>query len=165
MQERRQRRARFDALWAAHHDAVRRYALRREPALADDVVAETFAVAWRRLESVPAEPLPWLYGVARKTLANLRRREAHQVAVATRAGAEPVLAAAPLDGELLAALARLGPRDREALLLAAWEGLQAPSWRRPSAAQPRPRRCGCTGPAGAWPPSWTARRCGPDRAR
>ena len=35
-----------------------------------------------------------------------------------------MLAAAPLDGELLAALARLGPRDREALLLAAWEGLQ-----------------------------------------
>src|SRR5690348_5784505 len=118
MQERLPRRARFDALWAAHHDAVRRYALRREPALADDVVAETFAVAWRRLDDVPDQPLPWLYGVARKSLANLRRREAHQAAVAARAGREPTVVAAGVDRELLAALARLRPGDREALLLA-----------------------------------------------
>ena len=56
---------RFDRLFAAHFDAVRAYAWRRDPATADDVAAETFLVAWRRLEDIPADSLPWLIGVAR----------------------------------------------------------------------------------------------------
>jgi RNA polymerase sigma-70 factor (ECF subfamily) len=53
------------------------YALRRvdRPEDAADVVAETFLVAWRRLDDVPpgAQARLWLYGVARRQLANQRR--------------------------------------------------------------------------------------------
>jgi RNA polymerase sigma-70 factor, ECF subfamily len=53
---------------------VRAYALRRaSPDAAQDVVADTFLVVWRRLEDVPADALPWLYGIARRVLANQRR--------------------------------------------------------------------------------------------
>ena len=65
---------RFEALYAEHFGRVLAYVLRRAPAaVAADVVADVFLVAWRRLERVPAEPLPWLLSVARKTLANERR--------------------------------------------------------------------------------------------
>ena len=68
------RNERFESLFREHHAAVRGYALRRGPPdMAPDVVAETFLVAWRRLDDVPADPLPWLYGVARRGLANARR--------------------------------------------------------------------------------------------
>src|SRR3954452_14655936 len=59
------REARFNGLFDAHYSAVRAYAWRRDPSNADDVVAETFLVAWRRLDDVPADSLPWLLGVAR----------------------------------------------------------------------------------------------------
>lgn len=70
------RQARFEALFNEHYGALHRYALRRaEPALAEEVVNEAFLVAWRRLDSVPEDPLPWLYATAGHVLAN-RRREA-----------------------------------------------------------------------------------------
>ena len=66
-----ERRARFERIWHDCASAVAAYALRRtSPEAVEDAVAETFLVAWRRLDEVPAEPLPWLYGVARRTLAN-----------------------------------------------------------------------------------------------
>jgi RNA polymerase sigma-70 factor (ECF subfamily) len=65
---------RFEALYAEHYGRVLAYVLRRAPAaVASDVVADVFLVAWRRLEQVPDDPVPWLLGVARKTLANERR--------------------------------------------------------------------------------------------
>ena len=68
------RNERFERIFREHYAAVRSYALRRAPSdMAPDVVAETFLVAWRRLDDVPADPLPWLYGVARRVLANARR--------------------------------------------------------------------------------------------
>jgi len=55
---------RFSEPYQAHYEAVSRYALRRtDPETARDVVAETFFVAWRRLNSVPADDAqakPWL---------------------------------------------------------------------------------------------------------
>jgi DNA-directed RNA polymerase specialized sigma24 family protein len=112
----------FEEIYDRHHDAVERYARRRMPAdLVEDVVAETFLVCWRRLDDVPAEALPWLYAVARKTIANQRRaavrRTAAPVDVAA-AGPEPVG-----DPQLAAAFAGLSDRDREVLRLVAWEGL------------------------------------------
>ena len=54
----------FERLFRAHYWAVRGYVLRRFPsAFAEDVLAETFLIAWRRLESVPDDALPWLIGV------------------------------------------------------------------------------------------------------
>ena len=66
--------ARFDRLWADHAAAVVRYARRHVlPDDVEDVLAETFVVAWRRLDEIPEFGLPWLLGVARGVSANVRR--------------------------------------------------------------------------------------------
>jgi len=123
-------RERFEDLYAQHAAAVTGYALRRtEPARAEDVVAEVFLVAWRRLQDVPHEPRPWLFGVARRVLANERRRVARHDALVDSlvvpAGARADFAddTGMAGGTLGAALALLSDTDREALLLTAWEGL------------------------------------------
>jgi RNA polymerase sigma-70 factor, ECF subfamily len=65
---------RFEELFRSNYRAVLAYALRRaDPETADEVVADTFLVCWRRLDEVPARALPWLLGVARRCLANRRR--------------------------------------------------------------------------------------------
>jgi len=122
------REARFTELFDAHREAVRAYLWRRDPELADDVTAETFLVCWRRLDAVPPEPLPWLLGVARNIRLNQRRGDARRARLERRLRAEP---AAPDDpaaalGErdaVHAALRKLDERDREVLLLTAWERL------------------------------------------
>src|SRR4029450_2647016 len=69
------------------YPVVRAYARRRAaPDAAQDVVADTFLVAWRRLEDVPEDALPWLYGVARRVLANQRRSAARGAARERRGG-------------------------------------------------------------------------------
>jgi RNA polymerase sigma factor (sigma-70 family) len=70
---------RFEQIYAEHREAVRAYVRRRAPETAvDDVVSDTFLVCLRKIDRVPPEPLPWLYAVARKTLANERRRRARR---------------------------------------------------------------------------------------
>jgi RNA polymerase sigma factor (sigma-70 family) len=120
-----ERRARFERIWHECAPAVASYALRRTmPEAVEDAVAETFLVAWRRLDDVPAEPLPWLYGVARRTLANQRRGQARRAALTARLELElPTLPPQSGDGRVLEALGALGARDRELLMLVAWEGL------------------------------------------
>jgi RNA polymerase sigma-70 factor, ECF subfamily len=80
--------ARFNALYCAHSQAVLRYAGRRtDPDSAGDIVAETFLVAWRRLDDVPTGPgqaEPWLYAVARRVLANAERSNRRAQRVAAR---------------------------------------------------------------------------------
>jgi RNA polymerase sigma factor (sigma-70 family) len=129
----RERELRLAALYAAHGRSVLAYAVRRavDEHDAADVVAETFLVAWRRLDDVPLGDLAlmWLYGVARRTLANQQRSERRRRRLAERLGRElvPALQAVapsePAAIPILAALAGLGPRDREIVLLAAWEEL------------------------------------------
>jgi RNA polymerase sigma-70 factor (ECF subfamily) len=122
---------RFEGLFRANYPAVRAYALRRTSAeAAQDVVAETFLVTWRRLDDVPADALPWLYGVARRVLANQRRTLDRGTALERRlAGAAPRLAGhdpgdSAGDAEILrVALGRLSEPSREALMLVAWHGL------------------------------------------
>jgi RNA polymerase sigma-70 factor (ECF subfamily) len=120
---------RFDSLYRQHSGTVKRYVLRRFDAQwADDVVADVFVVCWRRLEDVPDDPLPWLLAVARHVLANRRRRDARQGALARVLRFErPPAGNAPGDlkpgTEVWRALAALSERDRELLLLVAWEGL------------------------------------------
>ena len=55
-----------------------------QPDLADDIVAETFLVAWRRLDDVPDDAGPWLFGVARNVRLNLQRSARRQQAVARK---------------------------------------------------------------------------------
>lgn len=120
-------RAAFERLWDENHPRVLAYARRRLPeAEADDVAADTFLVAWRRRAQMPAgdQALPWLYGVARKVAADKRRSGARRERLIVALSGNP----GPGTGEgvdtgLLEALAELGEKDREALLLVAWEGL------------------------------------------
>jgi len=96
--------------------------------MADDVVAEVFVVCWRRFDEMPAEPLPWLLGVARHVLLTLRRAEHRRDALHTRlidSDSSPGQDTGVLlgDGVLAAALQRLSEGDCELLLLVAWEGL------------------------------------------
>ncbi len=125
-----QRRERFEALFERCHTDVLAYVLRRAPrTVVDDVVSETFLVAWRALDGVPAEPLPWLYGVARRTLANHRRGRRRSAALSARLTRvaveppEPELLGEGIEPALRDALLALSEREREALLLVAWEGL------------------------------------------
>jgi RNA polymerase sigma-70 factor (ECF subfamily) len=65
---------RFEQIYEAHRASVSAFVRRRAPEfVVEDVVSETFLVCWRKLDRVPDEPLPWLYAVARRTLANQRR--------------------------------------------------------------------------------------------
>ncbi|HET8535644.1 MAG TPA: sigma-70 family RNA polymerase sigma factor [Solirubrobacteraceae bacterium] len=121
--------SRVDALFREHGADVLAYALRRtDPDTAQDVVAEVFAIAWRRINRVPdTEPVLWLYAVARRVLANQRRAaDRRQALVAVlRPLAARQASADNGDLPLVAALARLRPDDRELLMLTAWEGLDA----------------------------------------
>lgn len=124
----------FEVLYRRHADAVLAYGRRRTDDLqsAQDVLAETFLVAWRRRDAVPVDALPWLYAVAGHVLRNERRSERRQLAVGDRLIRErewEVVATDESTGDedddrgVLRALAALRPIDREALLLVAWEEL------------------------------------------
>lgn len=98
---------------------------------AHDVLSEVFLAAWRRIDELPGEPLPWLLGTARRVLANHRRGEARRAALVERAqgawagstrSAEDD-AGDGMDSALFAAMATLSEPDREALMLVAWDGL------------------------------------------
>ena len=124
-------RERLEALFEAHHRVLLAYAARRCATLddAEDVVAEVFVVAWRRLETVPEgdAAVLWLYGVARRTVANHRRGGARQARLRDRMKATtprpPVTDVPTDDGAALEALARLSSSDQELLRLVAWEEL------------------------------------------
>ena len=127
-----ERQARFEALYAANHSPIFGYALRRtaSPDDAADILAETFLTAWRRLDELPPgdDAKMWLYGVARRALANYYRGERRRSALADRLHAELASSYVPpsSDGEsakITEALRRLPQRQLEVLALNAWEGL------------------------------------------
>ena len=114
-------------LWAAK---VHAYALRHCGVEgADDVVSETFIVAWRRIEVIPEDALPWLLVVARNTIAHRRRSAGRRArlddALTARIPDQPrtteEIATSRL--ETLEALRHLSAKEREAVLLIAWDGL------------------------------------------
>lgn len=125
-----ERRRRLEALFTSYGRDVLAYARRRiDVATADDVLDEVFVVAWRRLEEIPAgDPLPWLLACARRVVANQRREERRRAALVNRLAVEASISEGPVepsDGALARALASISERDREVLLLVAWEGLSA----------------------------------------
>lgn len=127
------RAERFRALFDAEWPGLLGYAARRtDPESAADVVADTFLVAWRRLDDVPlgSEARLWLYGVARRTLANHRRGDQRRDRLAERLRSQVVEAMPPGwedrsdDADLVhRALLRVDEHDRELLRLTSWEGL------------------------------------------
>jgi len=98
---------------------------------ADDAVAEAYAIAWRRQQDIRAGvELGWMIGVARRVLANARRRRRRAGALHALLDLQPkAVAPDPAerveDGDLRAALMTLSPLDREAVLLAAWFDLSS----------------------------------------
>jgi len=126
-----ERAARFEAMFDRYAGRVYAYAARRStPDAANETVGETFLIAWRRLDVVPDNALPWLLNVAGKVLANRRRsdqrREAFTTERARALQASPGFDPADAVSTRLAierALDRLPPAEREALTLVAWDGL------------------------------------------
>lgn len=124
----------LEELVDAHSGDVRRYLYRRligtsDPAAtADDLTADVLVVAWRRRATVPeGAELPWLYAVARRVLANYRRRP-QDVLVADLGELDAIDESDPADivtddAVLADAWRSLSSRDREVLRLVAWEGL------------------------------------------
>jgi len=129
------RHERFELLYETHYPAVLAYALRRAPSRADayDVCAETFLVAWRRVDDLPGNghTVVWLYGVCRRLLSNTRRSSRRRAQLVSKLEAQPIppSRSAPVfpteddHDHVLQALGRLRPLDQEILRLSTWEGL------------------------------------------
>lgn len=120
----------LEGMWSTHADRVYAYAARRlGPELAEDVVADTFVVAWRHRTRRPHRELPWLYGVARRVIRDRYRSQDRWTKLQQR-----IEVNRPSLGDTVAerasaavaanhALAALDEADRETLLLVSWEGL------------------------------------------
>ncbi|GGM81651.1 siderophore-interacting protein [Longimycelium tulufanense] len=120
----------FTALYRETYSTIYGYIYRRVPPEdVADLVAETYLTAWRRRRLLPVEPLRWLLVTARNVVMTARRR------AGTRAAIEAAVLRARTDGvedpdvtdriALWTALARLGDRDREVLMLTCWDGVTA----------------------------------------
>lgn len=127
-------RERFEALFRQNVADIASYCrwCLRSRGDAEDAVAEVFLIAWRRLDDVPAGEAarPWLYGTARRVVANQARADARRSKLNGKLNSQPVAIEEteeepPLAGQVHEALAALGPRDRELLFLAECEGLTA----------------------------------------
>lgn len=127
------RQARFEEVYDAYSRLILAYAARRTSNGEDaaDVTAETFAVAWRRIDDVPAgeQARLWLYAVARRVLANHHRGNRRRRQLASRAAqhAARIVVDAATEGPdadaIAEAFARLTDADRELLTLVGWDGL------------------------------------------
>ncbi len=133
-----QREARFRALFTDAYQDVLRFAQRRvHPSHAEDVVAEAFVVAWRRLDDAPRRPddlRAWLFGITRNHLLNARRGQGRRDALAVRIAEtathswsqHPSVDLVPHRLDLAAAWRRLSPADQEVLALTVFEDLTSP---------------------------------------
>ncbi|GAA1032455.1 hypothetical protein GCM10009557_31000 [Virgisporangium ochraceum] len=123
--------ARFEDLYRGCSQDLLGYALRRvdRPQDAADVVAETFLVAWRRIDEIPDDRArPWLFRVARNVMANQQRADRRRADLAERLRLElsqQTVVQPDVPASLRAAFATLTDADREVLRLVAWEGLSA----------------------------------------
>lgn len=122
----------FREFFAAHHPQILAYAIRRVPDVADDVVAEVFAVAWRRKNQIPDRALPWLYATARQIVLHQHRSHARRRRLMDRLsqrvtplvdGSDDVVDQVDAHRQVHRMLARLSAPDAEILRLWAWESL------------------------------------------
>jgi RNA polymerase sigma-70 factor (ECF subfamily) len=124
--------ARFESLYAARYRDIAGYVRRRvADDDADDVIANVFAVAWRRIDNVPAPPDDrlWLFTVARNSVADHDRSRQRRLRLHTRLaqdqgapGPHPASSESRYE-PVLAAMAALKPAEREALQLVLWDEL------------------------------------------
>lgn len=128
----------FEALYHRHYRYVLGYCGRRvPPSDVQDAVADTFLVAWRRFDEIPAGEAqrPWLYGVAYRVIGNKRRSDSRRRRLSERvAGLRAASVESPdvqvvrrvADRGVLEAVGKLSDLDREVILLALWEELTSP---------------------------------------
>lgn len=129
-------RAAFDALYEDTHRKVLAYCVRRTSRWPDalDAAADTYVVAWRRFDDLPPGEgrLPWLFGIARRVIANQRRTESRQHRVVAKlrsrgtthlSGPDDLAVLGEEHRDVLRALARLSEDDQELIRLTTWEGL------------------------------------------
>lgn len=127
----RRRELAFERVWREEVPRIFTYATRHVGSVdAHDVTAETFTTAWRRWDDITEPPFAWLLGVARHVVANqVRTRQRGRrledrvrllTAVTGRSGPDLDLT---VRLEALRRLAALSEKEREALLLTAWDGL------------------------------------------
>jgi RNA polymerase sigma-70 factor, ECF subfamily len=124
----------FEGLFTRFHGPVGAYASRRAPDEADDIVADVFAVAWRKREDVPDNALPWLYAVAAREMLHTFRAHDRRDRLSARLQATTLLVypdpaeqiAGRLDAQepVTRALGLLSEPDAEVLRLWAWEHLE-----------------------------------------
>ena len=128
----------FTELFRRHAPYIQRYVVRRlGQDAADDIVAETFLLAFRQRDSYDqarSDARPWLYGIATNLIGHHRRAEIRLYRALARTGADPVtesftdriddrVSASTASRRLAAALARLSAELRDTLLLVAWGDL------------------------------------------
>ncbi len=124
----------FEALFTRFHGPVRAYASRRAPDDADDIVADVFAVAWRKRDGVPDNALPWLYAVAAREMLHTFRAHDRRDRLSARLQvtaslvhpdpAEQIVGRLDAQAPVSRALALLSESDAEVLRLWAWEHLE-----------------------------------------
>jgi RNA polymerase sigma factor (sigma-70 family) len=126
------RTRRFEQVYEANYHLILGYAMRRaDDEEAADIVAETFLIAWRRLADVPDGEAArlWLYGTARRVLANKRRAERRRTRLHARVRAVATTTTTNAEGGasdlIAAAFARVPAAQRELLALVAWEALDS----------------------------------------
>jgi RNA polymerase sigma factor (sigma-70 family) len=94
----------------------------------EDVVSETFLTAWRRLDEIPGDAIPWLFVTARNVMANRRRANERRGVLGDKLAADrpshvELRDGADVDERVLAAIRSLPDLEREAFMLVAWDGL------------------------------------------
>jgi RNA polymerase sigma-70 factor, ECF subfamily len=131
-----QRRRQFEIVFGNNYSRLLSFTVRRAQSrdLAEEIVAETFLIAWRRLEDLPEEPLPWLFGAARRLLANHTRYTKRRSRFGTPLSLEGVEIGDPTSSPpeqvadrqaFITAFASIRVEDREILTLVGWEGLSS----------------------------------------
>jgi RNA polymerase sigma-70 factor, ECF subfamily len=124
--------ARFEIFFEKHYQEISGYVRRRlSDSEADDAVGQIFMVAWRRFDRIPVGPQDrlWLFGVARRCVADSRRsglrRQRLQARLVQEHVAEPRPSAetGPVHAAVRIAIAGLRPADREVLQLVLWDEL------------------------------------------
>jgi RNA polymerase sigma factor (sigma-70 family) len=130
----------FSELFDRHYATIHRYLVRRlGRELADELAAETFAVALARRRSYDpgvANARPWLFGIATRLAKRHWRRERRELRAYARTGVDRI---SPFEDEaveradsqtagpqLAASLAALRREERDVLLLYAWADLSHP---------------------------------------
>lgn len=114
----------FVSFYSENFDDLVRYVRRRSPVdVVEDVVAETFTIAWRKRNALDVGGRPWLFRTASNTLRNALRTRKRQQEIDTRLAIEITASIDDNQIDVIQAWRRLNTRDREVLALHLWEEL------------------------------------------